>query len=395
VRSLRAARVLLRCLAAGLLAGGACVVAQDAPQTTEPPARASLLDFETDALLSTWTASDGSATITLTNDKQNVAAGNGALQFAYAARPGVFQQVSTNGFGASSGNTLSLKLKASSPTSVSLGIQEQNGAQYQGLLWIGANEWVSVRTPLSDLILAQGAVDDNGRPDGDQVTGFFLADLANLQGEVGQALGYKAGDQRIWLDDLALVDDPHAKSRGSVEKLGDEWALILDGFEDDVCWGLPIRRAGLKLVPGAPQAKGQRGLEITYTLGAGRWVGYVLAPPGRFDLSTATKFHMWAKTDLNARLVIVLEERDGAKYDTAAKVPPDGKWHSTLIPFEDFAPADAGADANGQLDADQISRVIVLVDTFDADVRPGGLGSIVVDDVALVTPTAPEGDNAR
>jgi hypothetical protein len=195
---------------------------------------------------------------------------------------------------------------------------------------------------------------------------------------------------------VGLVEDAKIRPRGHVEKLGDEWLLVLDDFEGDVFWGLPIRQAGLKFVPGAPKAPGGRGLEITYTfgLGLGRWVGYVLAPPGRFDLSTAHQFFMWAKADLNARLVMVLEERDGTKYDTAAKVPPDGKWHPVLVPFDVFAPSDPAADENGQLDAGQIDRVIILVDTFDADAHPGGYGSISVDDVGLVVPAAPQGEGA-
>ena len=354
----------------------------------------SLFDFESDALLPPWVAADGSATLSITHDPANVAAGDGALEFAYNARPGVFQQISAGGLGAASANSLSLRLKASSPTSISLGVAERGGAQYQGLLWIEADKWVDVRTPLADLLLAQDSFDDNGRLDVDQISGFFLADLSNLPGEVGQALGRKEGEQRLWLDDLALTDEPQVRPRGHVEKLGEEWLLVLDDFEGGVLWGVPVRGAGLRLVPGAPKTVGQSALEISYTLGLGRWVGYVLAPPNRLDLSTAHQFHMYVKTDLNARLVIVLEERDGSKYDTAAKVPPDGKWHPVAIPFEAFAPSDAAADENGQLDAVQVHRVIVLVDTFDADVRPGGLGSVAVDDVGVVVPAAPPGEGA-
>jgi len=168
--------------------------------------------------------------------------------------------------------------------------------------------------------------------------------------------------------------------------------IVLDDFEGDVLWGLPVRRAGLKIVEGAPKTVGRSALEMSYTLGVGRWVGYVLPPPSRFDLSTAHEFRMVARTDLNARLVIVLEERDGSKYDTAAKVPPDGKWHPVAIPFDAFAPSDPAADENGQLDPAQIHRAILLVDTFDADVRPGGIGSVAVDDVGVVATAPPPGE---
>jgi hypothetical protein len=389
---LRRPHIIASCLASCLVS---CAWSQDAVPIVAPE-RVSVFDFEADTVPSSWRAADAAATLSITREKPNVAVGEGALEFAYEARPGVFQQISTSGFGGGSPNTLSLRVKAASPTSISLGVAEQDGAQYQGLLWVDAGKWVDVRAALSDLILAQDSLDDDGRLDADQVVGFSLADLANLPGEVGQALGRKQGDQRIWLDNVGLVDDAKIRPRGRVEKLGDEWLLVLDDFEGDVFWGLPIRQAGLKFVPGAPKAPGGRGLEITYTfgLGLGRWVGYVLAPPGRFDLSTAHEFSMWAKADLNARLVIVLEERDGTKYDTAAKVPPDGKWHPVLVPFDVFAASDPAADENGQLDAAQIDRVIILVDTFDADAHPGGYGSVSVDDVGLVVSAAPQAEGA-
>jgi len=380
------------CLAAGLLLRPApFALSQVAVAEAE---RVSLFDFESDALLPAWVAADGSATLLITRDPANVAAGGGALEFAYNARPGVFQQLSTASLGAASANALSLRLKASSPTSISLGVAEKGGAQYQGLLWINADQWVDVRTPLADLLPAQNSFDDNGRLDVDQIAGFFLADLSNLPGEMGQALGRKEGEQRIWLDNLGLTDEQRLQPRGHVERLGEEWLLVLDDFEGGVFWGLPVRRAGLKPVQGAPKTVGQSALEISYTLGVGRWVGYVLAPPNRFDLSTAHEFRMIARADLNARLVIVLEERDGSKYDMAAKVPPDGKWHPVAVPFDAFAPSDPAADENGQLDAVQIHRVILLVDTFDADVRPGGFGSVAVDDVGVVATAAPAGEGA-
>lgn len=380
------------CLAAGLLLWLAALAL---PQAAAVEAdRVSLFDFESEALLPSWVAADGAATLSITHDPANIATGAGALEFAYNARPGVFQQISTGSFAAATGNCLSLRLKASSPTSISLGVAERGGAQYQGLLWIGPDKWVTIRTPLSDLFLAQDSVDDDGRLDVDQISGFFLADLSNLPGEMGQALGRKDGEQRVWLDDLALTDEPRPQPRGHVEKTGEEWFLVLDDFEAGVLWGLPVRRAGLKIVEGAPKTVGQSALEISYTLGVGRWVGYVLPPPRRFDLSTAHEFRMAAKTDLNARLVIVLEERDGSKYDTAAKVPPDGKWHPVAIPLDAFAPSDPAADENGQLDAAQIHRVIILVDTFDADVRPGGIGSVAVDDVGVIATTPPPEEGA-
>jgi hypothetical protein len=57
----------------------------------------------------------------------------------------------------------------------------------------------------------------------------------------------------------------------------------------------------------------------------------------------------------------------------------------------DFLRDDDAADENEQLDIGQVHRLILLVDTFDADVTAMGVGSIAVDDIGIVIPTRPEG----
>ena len=376
--------LLLLVFAAPCLAQDAAdpAVAEDPPPPPPPPQ--ALYDFEGAELSPAWSMVDAEATLAITNEPQNVASGNGALELTYQARRSMFQQVVNGAFGADAATTLTLKVKASSPTAISLGVQETNGAMYQALLCIGAGEWVTAEIPLRDLLLSKNGDDTPGATPG-EINGFFLADLANLDGETGQALGFKEGEQKIWLDDVALVDTPKAPARGRVEKAGDEWTVVVDDFESDVFWGLPIRQAELAHTKGAPKAKGIRAMEITYSLGTGRWVGCVMAPPGRLDVSSARAFRMLAHTDLNARLVIVLEERSGAKYETAAKLPADGKWQEVVIPLDEFVTG--GTDQ--KINASEISRVIALIDTFDADVRPGGKGSVVIDDTGFILTQEP------
>ncbi len=390
------AKAVLRRLLVGLCLSGLAALAfvgrAVAAPRKQPPAqlqpRASVFHFEGDALDASWWTLDRQAKLAITREAANVASGQGALEFLYPARQGVFEQIGVSGLTVGNASFLSLKLKATSPTSISFGVQERSGVVYQGLLWVPADKWVPVRSRLDDLILAEDSADADGRLNPSEITSFFVADLANLPGEVGRALGWKDGEQRLWLDDLALTDDAKAPSRGRVERLGDEWLAVLDGFESDALWVLPIRQAGLKLVEGAPKARGRRGLELTYALGKGRWVGFVTAPPGWMNLSGATKLRAWIRGPLDARLVIDLEDRDGTKYEATLKVPPDDKWHEAVLPLADFLPI-AAADENTKLNPGQIHRVIVLVDTFDADVKPNGTGTVAVDDLALIVPPPP------
>ena len=238
--------------------------AGDEAEPVEEPPPVSQVGFESDELDDRWSATDAEAVLALTQEKAHVANGRGALEFAYSARQGAFEQITFTGLGAEAANALALKVKATSPTSISLGVEEQNGAMYQALLWMGPGEWVEVNAWLDELILAENSADENGTLDADQVRGFFLADLVNLPGEAGRALGLKSSDERLWLDDLELVRQGKTKRRSRVERLGDRWLLVVDGFEDDVLWGLPIREAGLKFVGGAPNAQGRQALEMTY-----------------------------------------------------------------------------------------------------------------------------------
>jgi len=374
-------------MVAGLLGGRAATQQEQppAPQKAKAPA----FDFEGDALDPSWWALDPQAKLSITTEAANVASGRGGLEFLYPAREGVFEQMGVSGLTVERANCLTLKLKLASATSISVGVQERSGAVYQGLLWAPPGKWVSVRSRLDDLILAEGSTDASGRLDPAEVTTVSLADLANLPGETGRALGWKEGEQRLWVDDLALADDPQAPSRGRVEKLGDEWLAVVEGFESDAWWVLPIRQAGLKPVEGAPKAAGRQALEFTYALSKGRWVGFVTAPPGWMSLAGATKFHLWFRGPLGARLVVVLEERDGTKYEASLKVPPDDKWHQAIVPLSDFLVGDEAAGQNAPLDPGQVHRVIILVDTFDADVKANGTGTVAVDDLGMILPAPP------
>lgn len=358
-----------------------------APEPLEPVA---VYDFEGDEVPPGWSTTDGEATLAITTAAADVAAGRGALEFSFAGRRGVFEQLNNQAFGSEAAEALSLKVKATSPTSLSLGVEDRDGNTYQGLLWIDAGSWVTVQARLDGLTPNQQTADGGNGPAPGQVSGFFIADLANLGGESGQALGLKTGNQKLWLDDVSLVGAANIPVRSRQERLGQDTLQVIDGFEQDVIWGLPIRQAGLALVKGAPKAPGKRALEITYRLDNGRWSGVVCAPPGSVDLAAATRLRLWASTDLNARLVIILEKKDSTKFETATKVAPDGRWHEVDLPLTDFVIDGQAPDRNRELQPGEIHRVIVLIDTFDADVRPGGEGSVTIDDLGFVAGPAAE-----
>ena len=113
-------------------------------------------------------------------------------------------------------------------------------------------------------------------------------------------------------------------------------------------------------------------------------------------------------TEWGAGLGFDLNDQSAVSGVAAAKGPFDGSGASgitfkakgntyirvalpvqAVIPLADFVLDDATTDENGQLDAAQVHRVIILVDTFDADVKANGTGTVALDDIGFIAPTAP------
>ena len=96
------------------------------------------------------------------------------------------------------------------------------------------------------------------------------------------------------------------------------------------------------------------------------------------DLSHSNEFCLSLIAAQEARLVAVLEERDGSKYETNVALDPADGWHVVALPIADFTLDPKTQDENAQLDPDQIRVVILVVDTFNASVDEQGQGSYTV-----------------
>ncbi len=229
---------------------------------------------------------------------------------------------------------------------------------------------------LAEMQLMDISDDENGQLDVDQITEIGIQDLANLGGELERALGWKVGEQKMWLDDV-MIDDRRIDGRVAAE--GDQ--IILDGFDTESMWALPIRAATLEKAAGAPGAIGGGALRVGYRLGGGRYVGFVMGIDTA-DLTGMNAVSLHIRSETAARVVVVLEERDGSKYETAIRPTGDNEWQEVDLPLDLMMLTDDTLDENNQLDLDQLRVLIVVVDTFDADVNDQGDGAVYVDDIA-------------
>ncbi|MGD8238479.1 MAG: hypothetical protein PVH68_08015 [Armatimonadota bacterium] len=365
----------------GAAAGEAAEVAPVVPLEAEPvepeppPIEPVAPDFDFEAELpANWQATTGEATLQITQLRDNVAAGTGALECLYTPSCTI-----SAGNLVPQPNALSLRfsLKTTQPTNLVYGVAEADGSEYQSFCSVPAGAWQQIALDLGELVLAQNSEDENVQLDADQINQVIIGDLANLEGEVGEALGQKIGQQTLWLDNVKLSPDP-APSRAGGGVPGER---VLDVFDRPQVDCLAIGGAELSAGPAA----GRKGaLQATYSLGAGRWVGFVTAA-GHLDLAGATNVRLRLRAPQATSIVVVLEERDLTKYETRLELAGGEQWEDLVFPIANFILDDDSQDENGALDLPQVRVMILLCDMLTSGVDVLGKGVIAVDEISFQT----------
>jgi hypothetical protein len=315
------------------------------PLAAETPA----FDFETPQQAAVWSAVDPEAQIELATDEGFAHAGRGCLQLTYMARETAFEQFSAQPLSVEAATTLSFWIRADLPTNLSFGVVERGGAFYQQFVWLHAGEWTHINLPLASLLLSQDTQDQSGKLEPERIAEIRLADLANLPGTLGDALGRKAGVHRLWLDDVALPNEP-APAIG-------EQGLTADDFERDAIHALAIGGALLARVPdGEGHALGVLCEERTQ-----RWVGFVMAV-GQLDLRAAQSLSLRLKTSRPVVLSLQLEEWDNSKYSQRVGIDPADGWVQKTLPLDSLLLETDSDDENGRLDRAQMRVLVVTAD---------------------------------
>ena len=372
----RIAPVFISAAAAQVLEAPAPVVPPALTEVVEPepppppPPAAPDFDFEA-GVPANWQPAVGEAALQMAQVRENVAGGAGALECVYAP----FCIVSAGNLTPQpDARSLRFSLKITEPTNAVYGVREADGSEYQSFCYVPGGAWQQIALDLSELVLAQGGDDENGQLDVDQIEAVMVGDLANLQGEVGEALGQKMGQQTLWLDDVKLSPAP-APSRAGAAGPG---TLVVDTFDGPQVNCLAIGGAHL-----APAGGGQAGaLQATYSLGAGRWVGFVTGI-GHLNLGQATSVKMRVRAPQATSLVLVLEERDGTKYETRLELAGGEQWEELTFPIANFILDDDSQDENAALDLAQMRVMILLCDMLTSGVDVLGKGSLAIDQIAF------------
>jgi len=345
-----------------------------APEVAQPLALLAEEGFEDAAALNRWTSADPEATVRLTNAPGAVHGGQAALEFIYTPRETVFPMVTGQGIGLPGAQGLSFALMAAERTPLLYGVLEADGSMYSSFLDVPPGVWGEIRVSLGDLQLADESEDENAALDPDQVDRVFFADLSNLQGEMGRALGWKTGPQALLIDDVALSPDA-VPSRWQAAPDGGSLRLALAPGRIDA---LAIGGAQLEVVP----VDGRPALQLTYRIGGWRWSGFVTGL-GPLRLGGAVGVSFRARASADARVNVLLEERDRSRYASGADLVAGQGWQDVQLPLTAFTLDEFSADENGQLDPDQLRVMVIITDTFTAAVDDQNKGEILMDGLAL------------
>ncbi|MFQ6099541.1 MAG: hypothetical protein ACE5O2_17545 [Armatimonadota bacterium] len=341
------------------------------------------LDFEEAADLEAWNSTDPEAVLTIARDPANVRDGTGALQFSYFPREDAWFIVQTGQLAVAGARSLSFAVKTSEATPLLVGLGEADGSHYDAFIECPENEWVDVQLSVDDLLLRRGDDDENGRLDLDQVTQLSFMDCSNMPGEEGRALGWKRGQQYMWIDRVAFATD-EAPSASEARELAKGIEIILGTHTADWINALAVGGAKLRLVRDGDQTA----LRAEYGAGAQRWAGFVTGI-GQLDLRGLDTVRMNIRAPENVKVHVLLEERDGSKYESVLQIDGKPGWQTVQCPIADFRLDDTSADENEQLDLGQLRVIIVVVDTFTSMVGGGGTGSIDVGEIALLCQEVP------
>ncbi len=334
-------------------------------------------DFDGEELEPHWSAIGMEAVLGLTREPGQAHTGQGALVLRYMPAEGSFPLVRVGPLEVlEQPSALEFALRTDELSSIRYAVEEQDGSTYEGYCYSPAGEWIDVRAALGEMILAQDSEDENGNLDAEQIAAISVMDLCNLPGEVGRALGVKQGLQRMWLDDVKLAHGiaPLRSSQGA-------GGIIVDDFDGDVACFLPIGAPEVQFVAG-PGAGDNGACKLIYRLGGHRWVGLVRAV-GHLDLAGFEEYCVKLNAQHRARLVAVLEEWDGSKYQTNVELDPETGWVEVALPITQLILDPGTDDENRQLDLDQVRVSILVVDTFNASVNAMGEGSLTISRISF------------
>lgn len=334
--------------------------------------------FETDS--AGWMGYGPHARVGTTNESSKVKSGKSALAFNYridnggaAADPGqlpldaLVRSVPDGQL--AKARALSFWARTDANTPLALTLTEKNGGgHYMAVIFLAKNQWQHVVVTAEDFYLTDGK-DDPKDPDGkldmDQIESVTLLNLysylaLSVKDNPGNAALFPAqnGEHSLWLDDFTALTTPPTPDRPEPALPEEKSGLWLESLRRDTPAWLPLGNVDMKLDAGAP-TKG-RALRLDYTQEKGK-IAAIVHDLHNFNLARCNQFQFDIASIKATKIILVLEEKGGAKYNAIVDVPADSAPAHKAVFFANFTLSDdSPPDTDGKLDIDQVKNITIV-----------------------------------
>lgn len=265
--------------------------------------------------------------------------------------------------------SLSFWAKSDINAPLTVALTEKEGGRYTAVTWIPKNQWVHVVLLPEDFALADGK-DDPKDPDGkldmDQVENIsllnmweFLPIAAKTNPASVALFPAQTGEHTLWLDDFtassvtAPFDSPEP-----LHPETDKNGIWIDGLRRDALNWLPLGSTEMQLDKSAPTKS--RAIRLDYSQEMGK-VSALVHDLHNLNLTKYDHLEFDIAGSKPAKLVVSLEERGGARYNTVIDLAGGNATSRKALYFSDFKLADdSPPDPNNRLDLDQLKSITIL-----------------------------------
>ncbi|HZO91009.1 MAG TPA: hypothetical protein VFB38_21975 [Chthonomonadaceae bacterium] len=324
-----------------------------------------------------WMALGPSGKASVTTDAAHVKEGKGALEFTYtvgkageanAGGPPVDILLRPTPDGAlAKMRSLRFWARADADTPLVVTLSEKEGGHYNTIVWLPKDTWQQVLLSPEDFWLGDGK-DDPKDPDGkldlDKVENVglvnvwaFLALGASDNPQIAPIFAPHLGAHSLWLDDFTASPTPRPEEAAPA---GDKEGVRIDDLGRTPLLGwLPIGEIQMKLDKSDTPIKGTA-LRLEYPQEPGKFAA-LMHDLHRYNLSKASTLTLEVASQQQAKLIVQLEEKGGAKYNAQVDVPAGAAPTRKSVAFTDFTLADdSPKDSNDHLDLDQIKSLVIV-----------------------------------
>jgi len=339
-----------------------------------PPAPAPLIHqtFETDP--GAWTGIGNTATVSLTQDAEQVKSGKGALKFAYAANKGELNALilPTADGALTKMKSLHFWIRADYATIFAVSLQEKDAGRYTAIFSTPGKTWQEVQLEPNDFVLGEekdDPKDSDGKLDLDQVNSIGIADYGQIFAQSDdanlQALFHiQKGPHTLALDEFTVSTESLAPTNAAEGK-----ERILDTpARPQIAW-LGVGEVKMSRATGKPLTG--PGLRADYHQGPNKIIG-LIKHFTRGRLKGMDQIIFTAAATKPTKLVVQCEQVGGGKYRTIVDVPGSSEAKEYALPFTGFEMTDDSGDRNGNFTPADVNQIVLidasgLVDAADTD----------------------------